>query len=233
MWNDEKVLSIGAKRILIYLLSVVVSIILFYVTFNFIIPTDASTQIYIQATAVLLTIVGHIINITNKLMSKQLSADVRVSLDTAVVNKDVVISCTVENKGFDHIDNMFFYLFIDQPVLNKTTHLYEYNHVLKHGHDYQRCTYKTFCALSEACSYHSIHEYPIELKASSQVNDFYGFKELDFLSNSSVMYINSGEHFTEDVSFHLEKGVYRAILVGRFGNYKKDCLCANKQFIIK
>ena len=232
MWNDEKIIPIRLKRLIIYFISIVLSISLIYIAFNFIIPAGATTEVYISTIAVLLTVIGFILSITNQIITKQLSTDMRISLDTTVVHDDVIISCTVENKGFDSINNMDFYLFIDQPKLNSLTRLYEYKHVLRHGYDYQKCTISSFCSLSDACLNYSICEYPEWLKESSQENIFYGFKKLDFLSDASVMYINSGELFTEDVAFNLKKGVYRAILVGRFNKNKKGCLCANKQFII-
>lgn len=161
-----------------------------------------------------------------------MSTDIRTTIDTTVEKNDVIISCTVANVGLDRIENMDFYLFIDQPKLNTDKQLYEYKHVLKHGYDCRKRKYTPFCTLSDECTNGSLCEYPSWLRRSSQDDIYYGFKKLDFLSNSSAMYINSGEQFTEDISFNLRNGIYRAILIGRFGKKKKGCVCANKQFII-
>ena len=118
MWNDVKLLSIRLKKIIIYLIAIVFVIALLYLTFNCIIPTNSKIEIKISAIAVLLTIFGFIVSIADQIISKQLSADICVSLETTIVDKDVIISCTVENKGLDCINEMGFYLFIDQPTVH-------------------------------------------------------------------------------------------------------------------
>ena len=235
MWNDEKWLSISLKKILIYIVSIIISLLALYIGFHFFIPTEAKTEDYISIIAVVLTIIGFIFSINNQLISRQKSTDIYISLDTNISGNDAIISCIVENKGLDTIKNMSFYVFVDQPILNEATRVYEYNHILEHECDRDKCKHKKFCRLSEKCiidSNESIQQYPIELVET--IDDrFYGFKRLDFLSDSSVMYINSGERFVEDITFNLKEGIYRAILLGRYNRRKKSCLCTNKQFIIR
>ena len=137
---------------------------------------------------------------------------------------------------------MQFYLFIDQPFLSADSGVFNANHVLKHeperkcsimkrNHKETKREYN--CQLSKLCLSGELKEYPEELKHPENKGMIFEFKKLDILSPESILYINSGERFSEDVVVRLEKGVYRVILIGIFGKKKNGCSCANKQFVIE
>lgn len=227
MWNDGEGLSIKCKKVLIYISSIFLTALLFYVTYEFIIPKNSeNVEIYVSVMAVILTIVGYILSITNNLISQQMDTDLILSIDVDVKRSHAIITCTIENKGLERINNMEFYMFIDQPVLNTDIGIYQANHILKHD-----CEHKYNCKLSELCKNGKICGYPKEFK--NHKNSYYGVKKLDFLSPESVLYVNPGERFSEDVVVKLNEGVYRILLVGIFGKKRCHCSCANKQFIIE
>lgn len=228
MWNDGEGLSIRCKKILIYVASVFLTVLLFYITYEFIIPKNSENiEIYISAVAVILTIVGYILSITNNLISQQMDTDLILSLNVETRENYAIITCSIENKGMNRISNMDFYLFIDQPILKTDIGIYQVNHVLKHD-----CTNKYNCKFSQLCINGGISEYPTEFKVQECEDIYYDVKKLDFLSPESVLYINPGERFSEDVVVKLNQGVYRVILIGIFGKKRNGCSCANKQFII-
>lgn len=227
MWNDEGGLSIKGKKILIYSVSIFVTVLLFYISYKYIVPKNSDNiEIYISTLAVILTIVGYILSVTNNLIAHQMETDLILALNVDTKGNYAIITCTIENKGLDRINNMEFYIFIDQPILTTDIGIYKANHVLKHD-----CNYKYNCKFSKLCRDGKINKYPNEFKISKS-KGYYGFKKLDFLSPESVLYINSGERFSEDVAVKLNKGVYRVLLIGIWGKKKEGCLCANKQFII-
>lgn len=229
MWNDEGKLSVKGKKILIYSVSIAVTVLLFYITYEYVIPKNLNDiEVYISAAAVILTIVGYILSVTNNLIAQQMDTALILTVDVDTKGNHAIITCTIENKGLDAINNMEFYVFIDQPILMTDIGIYEANHVLKHD-----CTHKYNCKFSQLCISGRISEYPEEFKITEGEGSYYGFKKLDFLSPESVLYINSGERFSEDIVVKLDKGVYRLLLIGVFGKRKQGCSCANKQFIIE
>lgn len=229
VWNDEGRLSVKGKKILIYSVSIIVTVLLFYITYEFVIPKNLNDiEVYISAVAVILTIVGYILSVTNNLIAQQMDTALILEVDIVTKGNHAIITCTIENKGLDRISNMEFYVFIDQPILTTDIGIYKANHVLKHD-----CTHKYNCKFSELCICGRINEYPEEFRIPESEGSYYGFKKLDFLSPESVLYINSGERFSEDVVVKLDKGVYRVLLIGIFGKKKNGCSCANRQFIIE
>ena len=175
--------------------------------------------------AVILTIVGYILSITNNLISQQMETDLILSIEVDIKKSHAIIACTIENKGLNRINNMEF-LFIDQPILNTNIGIYQANHILKHD-----CKHKYNCKLSKLCKDGKINGCPKNFKKHK--NGYYGVKKLDFLSPESVLYVNPDERFSEDVVVKPNEGVCRILLVGILGKKRGHCSCANKQFVIE
>ena len=55
--------------------------------------------------------------------------------------------------------------------------------------------------------------------------------KLKHLSSETIMFIDPGEEFSEDVILHLNSGIYRVTAV--WTSVKEDCICGTKQFIIE
>lgn len=243
MWNDERKITAKGKRMIIYIISISITVLLFIAAYRFIIlKHKGNIEVFISAAAVILTIVGYILSVTNNLIEHQKDTAIILTVDVATKDKCAIFTCSIENKGLDPIRNMEFYLFIDQPILNTDTGVFNANHVLKHdpkrrcsiikrNHKITKREYN--CQLSKLCLSGKLKEYPKDLKNPDNKKLNYRFKKLDYLSPESILYINSGERFSEDVVVQLEKGVYRVILVGIYGKKKDGCSCANKQFIIE
>lgn len=234
MWNDGEGLPIIAKKILIYFLSIILTIIIFYLTYKYILPkaqdptNSDNIANYIGTLAIILTIVGYMLNVTNDIISRQVETSLVLSLEVTTDKNFAIITSTIENKSINRIRNMKFFLFIDQPVLENNNGLYKANHVLKHD-----CANKYNCQFSKICKDRSISGYPSEFKLRNPRGLYYSYKKLDFLSPEGVLYVNPGERFSEDVVFSLKPGVYRVLLIGLYGKKLKKCSCANKQFIIR
>ena len=223
MWNDDGKLSVRAKKIVIYILSILLTAFMFFVVYKWLISQGSTNiELYISAAAMLLTIVGYILSVTNNLIAQQINTKLDLKLEVNVTGDFAILTCSIENKGQQRIDPIAFHIFIDQLVLNDSTGIYNTNHILKHD-----CKHN--CKLSEMCRQSNISAYPEEFMLD---NDglYYAVKKLDFLAPDSMLYVNPGEHFSEDIAFKLNKGVYRVLLIGVFD--KKGCLCANKQFVI-
>lgn len=223
MWNDDGKITVKAKKLIIYAASIILTAFMFYAAYKWLIPKGSTdVELYISAAAMLLAVVGYILSITNDLVAQQMNTKLDLKVDVQTKDDFATITCSIENKGQQRIDPVSFHVFIDQPTLDKETGVYNANHILKHD-----CTQN--CKLSMMCRENDISIYPKEFRQNDE-NLYYAVKKLDFLAPDSMLYVNPGECFSEDITFKLDKGVYRVLLIGVFD--KKGCLCANKQFVI-
>lgn len=224
LWNDDEKLSIKAKKIIIYVLSILLSFFVIVLGYAYCLNNNEGVEANMAVLAVMLTLIGYIISITLNIVSQQMNSKSSLYLDVDINGKYVRIRCCVENKGSKRINPNAFYLFIDQPLLNSNSGMYVQNHILKHN-----C--KQNCRLSDLCRKGIENEFEREFVIPHCDQGYFGYKKLDMISPDSILYINPGEAFSEDVVIKLEKGVYRVLFIGTFD--KKGCLCANQQFIIK
>lgn len=51
------------------------------------------------------------------------------------------------------------------------------------------------------------------------------------LSSETIMFVDPGEEFSEDVILKLSKGIYKATIV--WTSVKEDCICCTKEFIME
>lgn len=230
MWNDDTGLSIKIRKVIIYGMAFIVSLVLFLVSILFLLSQNNVLEIYISAIGVLLIIEGFIISIANKLVDAQIATKQLISLNINVVGNNVVITSGIENRGQNQIIPIVFYVIVDQLVLNNKSKFYEPSFLLKHED-------KNECKLADLCLTGN------DSKIKSCIKRDKGYcevKRLDFLAPDSMLYINPSENFSEDVSLKLSQGVYRVLLIARFyekkliRNKKKiRCICANRNFVLE
>lgn len=194
------------------------------IAYKYFLSNSQDVESYMEVLAVILTVIGYIISITHDIISQQINSKFSLSLDINVDGKYARIRCCVENKGNKRINPNAFYLFIDQPLIDSNSGIYKQNHILKHD-----C--KQNCQLSDLCKTNSVDKFEREFIIPHCDQGYFSYKKLDLISSESILYINPGESFSEDVVVKLKKGVYRILLIGSYD--KKGCLCANQQFVIK
>lgn len=224
LWNDDGKLSIKAKKIMIYIISMILTFVVIIIAYKYCLNNNEGVEAYMAVLAVMLTVIGYIISITHDVISQQMNSKFSLFLDVDINGKYARIRCFVENKGNKRINPNSFYLFIDQPLLDSDSGIYQQNHILKHD-----C--KQNCKLSDLCRKDSVDEFEREFTISRCEQGYFSYKKLDLISSDSILYINPGESFSEDVIIKLKKGVYRVLVIGNYD--KNGCVCANQQFVIR
>lgn len=174
----------------------------------------------ISIIAVMLTMFG----LTWQFVQYKLKAipKLKINLDVKVVKSHAIITSTVENVGGRRVTPLNVYLFIDEGLIHGGS--YDFPFLLKHeGGEYD-------CILAKICKTEKLR-YPKDSIPNNYQNTYAELVQLKHLSYESIIYIDPGEGFSEDVVIKLPKnGVYRVILV--YTAKDADCICASKEFII-
>ncbi len=225
LWNDDGRLSVKVKKIIIYCISIFLTFLIIIIAYRYTLNNNnEGIEAYMAVVAVVLTVIGYIISITHDIISQQMNTKFSLSIDVKVDGKYTRIRCCVENKSNKRVTPKAFYIFVDQPLIDNESGIYYQNHILKH-----EC--KQNCRLSDLCSKNLANEFDKEFTIPHCDQGYFSYKKLDLISSESILYINPGESFSEDVIIKLKKGVYRILLIGTYD--KKGCLCANQQFVIR
>ena len=174
-----------------------------------------------------LAIIWMIFSVSTKLiftiLKRQLSAERQINVGIDVINDNAIITCTIDNFGRKRIKPKNIYLFVDQGILKESS--YKFPYLLKHEEgEYD-------CILSKTCKAGGLDSFPDILLTDEFKNQYHKAFKLKHLSTESILYIDPGESFSEDVILNFnEKGAYRAMVI--WTAVKEDCMCASKQFII-
>lgn len=147
----------------------------------------------------------------------------------------VKMTGSVQNVGTVEIEPDNISIFLDSGVFNPGNRKYEFPFLLKHETKGRKQKYD--CILSEYCQAGN-EFYPSDIVNSDKINE--RFKnthrtcyKLYHLSAESILYIGSGEIFTEDIVVKFDNpGVYRAILIVTAKDKACDCICTSQQFVI-
>lgn len=151
-------------------------------------------------------------------------------------NTHVKINASIHNAGTIRLEPDNISIFVDSGVFNPETKKYDFPFLLKHEQKGNKQKYD--CILSEYCQ-SGKEFYPKDIVDNDPENN--NFKncfrmcyKLSHLSAESILYIDSGEIFSENIIIKLETpGVYRAILIVTVKNKTCDCTCTSQQFVIQ
>ena len=112
MWNDGEGLSVTAKRIIIYLFSILLTIALFYIAYTFILPKaqdpndPANIENYIGIMAVILTIIGYMLKVTENLVSRQVETDLMLSFPLIIIILQLCLLQKYSNQSKPNLHNL-------------------------------------------------------------------------------------------------------------------------------
>ena len=190
-------------------------------------PTLAklSTPELIAIVAVLATAVQISVQILLHSIEFRISKKTRIGLQARVEGGHARISCSFECLGRRRIIPKNIYLFLEKGISNGNG-LYEFPYLLKHEEG--ECD----CILSKRCKHGGISEFPMDLVPERLRTGFAPIVvTMKHLSSESILFMDPGEHFSEDVMLELsQQGVYRATLV--FTATNADCICTTRQFLV-
>lgn len=162
---------------------------------------------------------------------KECTAKLKIYIDASVHNKDVILKCQVENISKVDFSLKNCYVYIDSGKYNIQSKEYEFPFLQNRNFNVSQKS-ESDCIASFYCK-NKICHYPENLTTTSNQKTSFtcGCYNLNHLSQESLAYIGSNECFNQEIVVHLEKGIYRAILVA-IPDENCDCKCYSVCFIV-
>ena len=227
-FNNNKLLSANRKSFLIRIGVVVLIIVFAVVLWAKLIPqaqkiAGTLTINELIASITLLISLGTIVaKISEKALLNNYAAKRRISLDASAKGEYTTITCKIENCGTKRIVPQNIYLMVEQGLDKDGVITFPY--LLKHEEGEYYCVFSNLCQKG-GLSCLPDHLLPTEFKGL-----FRTIVKMQHLSSETILFVDPGEEFSEDITIKLGKGIYKATVV--WTSVKEDCICATKEFIV-
>lgn len=227
-FNNNKLLSANRKstfiRIGVVALIIVISIILWVV----LIPKakkvagTLSINELIASITLLISLSTIIVKISEKILQQNYTAKRRISLEANTKNEYTTITCKIENCGTKRIVPQNIYLMVEQGKEKDGVVTFPY--LLKHEEGEFDCVFANLCKKG-GFSQLPDHLLPLEFQGL-----YRKIEKMKHLSSETILFLDPGEEFSEDITMKLGHGVYKATVV--WTSVKEDCICTTKEFIV-
>lgn len=159
------------------------------------------------------------------------TAKISINMKTSVHENNVILKCQVKNISKVDVILKNCYIYIDSGIYNIKTKEYEFpflqNRNINISNKSQSDCIASFYCKNKICNYPEI----LVNKPFSENTSVYTCFNLEHLSQESLAYIGSNECFNQEIVVHLEKGIYRAMMVA-IPDENCDCKCYSSCFII-
>lgn len=227
-FNNNKSLSANQKstftRIGVITLIIVIAIILWVI----LIPKaqelagDLTINELIASITLLISLSTIVVKISERILRKNYSAKRRISLDVNTKGEYTTVTCKIENCSIRRIVPQNIYLMIEQGLEQNGVITFPY--LLKHEEGEFDCVFANLCK-SGGFSCLPEHLLPIEFKGL-----YRKIVKMQHLSSETILFVDPGEEFSEDITIKLGKGVYKATVV--WTSVKEDCICTTREFVV-
>lgn len=228
-FNSNKNFSADRKSTIIRLCAVVLIAVIGVVILALIIPysnqaVKAMTINEVIASATLFISLGTIvIKISENILKQNFTAKRKISIESKTQGDYAVITCRIENCSKKRIVPQNIYLMVEAGI--EKDGIIEFPYLLKHEEGEFDCVFASLCKHG---GFTCLPEHLLEDGFKTQYRKIIKLKHL---SSETIMFIDPGEEFSEDVTLKLNKGIYKATIV--WTSVKEDCICGTKQFIIE
>lgn len=228
-FNDNKELSPGWKKTLIRAFVIIGFILVAYGLWVVLIPSITTFAVKMDIKELLASITLFVslstvlVKVSEKVIKTNYEAKRRISLYVKTVSNYATITCSIENFGTKRIIPQNIYLLVEKGIEENGQVNFPY--LLKHEEGEFDCVFAKQC---KAGGFASIPEsmLPEKFKLS-----FRKIIKLEQLSKTTILFIDPGEIFSEDVTLKLEVGgIYKVTAV--WTSVKEDCICTTKEFVI-
>ncbi len=228
-YNNNKIFSANKKSVLIRFGAVILIAVLGLVLLALIVPysnkaVKSMTINEVVATATLFISLGTIvIKISENVLRRSFTAKRKISIDAKTQGEYAVVTCRIENCSKKRIIPQNIYLMVEAGV--EKDGMIDFPYLLKHEEGEFDCVFASLCKQGGFTCL------PNHLLESGFKNQYRKIIKLKHLSSETIMFIDPGEEFSEDVTLKLSKGIYKATIV--WTSVKEDCICGTKQFIVE
>ena len=140
-----------------------------------------------------------------------------------VIGEYVIITGRIENLSRKRIIPQNIYLMVESGI--EKNGIAEFPYLLRHEEGEYDCVLSSLCRQG---GFTRLPEHILEEEFKTQYRKIIKMKHL---SSETIMFVDPGEEFSEDVILKLSKGIYKATIV--WTSVKEDCICCTKEFIIE
>lgn len=228
-FNSNKNFSANRKSAIIRLCAVALIVAIGVIVLALIIPysnqaVKSMTINEVVASATLFISLGTIVvKISENVLKQNFTAKRKISIESKTQGNYAIITCRIENCSKKRIVPQNIYLMIEAGI--EKDGIIEFPYLLKHEEGEFDCVFASLCKRG---GFTCLPDHLLEDCFKAQYRKIIKLKHL---SSETIMFIDPGEEFSEDVTLKLEKGIYKATIV--WTSVKEDCICGTKQFIIE
>lgn len=228
-FNNNKNFSANRKSIFIRLCAVGIVVAICFVMLALIIPysnqavKSMTINEVIASVALFVSLGTIVIKISEKILMQNFTAKRKILIETKIQGDYAIITCRIENCSNKRIVPQNIYLMVEAGI--DENGIIKFPYLLKHEEGEFDCVFATLCKQG---GFTCLPEHLLE---DSFKNQYRKIIKLKHLSSETIMFIDPGEEFSEDVILKLSKGIYKATIV--WTSVKEDCICGTKQFIIE
>lgn len=228
-FNNNKNFSANRKSVIIRLCAVIFIALIGLTILALIIPysnqaVKSMTINEVIASATLFISLGTIvIKISEAVLKQNFTAKRKISIETETQGEYAIVTCRIENCSKKRIVPQNIYLMVEAGIEKEG--IIDFPYLLKHEEGEFDCVFASLCKQG---GFTCLPDHLLEDNFKAQYRKIIKLKHL---SSETIMFIDPGEEFSEDVTLKLSKGIYKATIV--WTSVKEDCICGTKQFIIE
>lgn len=228
-FNSNKNFPANKKSVVIRLCAVALIVLIGVVILALIIPysnqaVKSMTINEVIAGATLFISLGTIvIRISENILKQSFTTKRKITIETKIQGEYATITGRIENLSKKRIIPQNIYLMVESGI--EKDGMAEFPYLLRHEEG------EYYCVFSSLCRQGGFTCLPDYLLDNSFKTQYRKIIKMRHLSSETIMFVDPGEEFSEDVILKLDKGIYKATIV--WTSVKEDCICCTKQFIIE
>lgn len=228
-FNSNKNFPANKKSVVIRLCAVALIALIGVVILALIVPysNQAAKKMTVNeviASATLFISLGTIvIKVSENILKQSFTTKRKISIESKIQGEYIIITGRIENLSRKRIIPQNIYLMVESGI--EKNGIAEFPYLLRHEEGEYDCVLSSLCRQG---GFTRLPEHILEEKFKTQYRQIIKMKHL---SSETIMFVDPGEEFSEDVILKLSKGIYKATIV--WTSVKEDCICCTKEFIME
>lgn len=228
-FNSNKNFLANKKSVVIRLCAVALIALIGVVILALIVPysNQAAKKMTVNeviASATLFISLGTIvIKVSENILKQSFTTKRKISIESKIQGEYIIITGRIENLSRKRIIPQNIYLMVESGI--EKNGIAEFPYLLRHEEGEYDCVLSSLCRQG---GFTRLPEHILEEEFKTQYRQIIKMKHL---SSETIMFVDPGEEFSEDVILKLSKGIYKATIV--WTSVKEDCICCTKEFIME
>ena len=164
-----------------------------------------------------------VIKVSENILKQSFTTKRKISIESKIQGEFIIITGRIENLSRKRIIPQNIYLMVESGI--EKNGIAEFPYLLRHEEGEYDCVLSSLCRQG---GFTRLPEHILEEEFKTQYRQIIKMKHL---SSETIMFVDPGEEFSEDVILKLSKGIYKATIV--WTSVKEDCICCTKEFIME